>query len=95
MVQQVRILHCFCSSGESIPSPAEWGKDLVLPLMWHRLQLQPRNFHILRVWPKKEKKKDIEGLLQITHQVGPPGGADGETHKEGLSPFGLQVYFTS
>ena len=42
---------------------AQWVKDLVLPQLWHRLQLQhgfdswPGNFHMPWAWPKNEKTK--------------------------------------
>ena len=41
----------------------QWVKDLVLPQLWHRLQLQhgfdpqPRNFHVPQYSQKKKKKK--------------------------------------
>ena len=43
-----------------VPTVAQWVKDLVLPQLWYRLQLQlrfdswPRNFHMLQGRPKKK-----------------------------------------
>ena len=42
---------------------AQWVKDLALSLqqlgslLWHMLDLWPRNFHMPQVQPKKKKKK--------------------------------------
>ena len=50
----------------SIPGLTQWVKDLVLPQLWCRSQmwlrfyLWPGNFHLLRVWLKKDKKKRKE-----------------------------------
>ena len=47
----------------SIPSLAQWVKDLALLQLQHRLWLQlgldpwPENFCMPQVWPKKKKKK--------------------------------------
>ena len=47
-----------CLGAGSIPSPLQWVKDPVLPLLWCRLQLpfkfNPRawNFHVPWVQPK-------------------------------------------
>ena len=44
---------------------AQWVKELVLSLQWLRLLLEyglnpwPENFHMLQLWPKKKKKKDV------------------------------------
>ena len=49
-----------------IPAISQWGKDLVLPQQWYRLQSQlvfdpwPRNFHMLWVCPPKKKVPFIE-----------------------------------
>ena len=46
-----------------IPGPAQWMKVLVLLQQWCRLQLWlrfdtwPGKFHMMQVWPKKEKKQ--------------------------------------
>ena len=62
-VEQLRIWHCLCGEAGSIPSPAQWVKDLALPQLWRRFQLYlgfdpwPGNFHILWVRPGKKKRK--------------------------------------
>lgn len=38
-----------------IPSPAEWVKYPPLLQLWLTFSLWPRNFHMLRVWPKRNK----------------------------------------
>ena len=44
-----------CGMAGSIPSPAQWIKDVALPSLWHRSQMQlgfdpwPGNFHMLGV----------------------------------------------
>ena len=44
----------------------QWVKDLVLSLwwlgslLWLRFDTWPRNFHMLRTWPKEKKKKERE-----------------------------------
>ena len=51
----------------SIPGPAQWVKDPVLPALWQRLQLQlrfspwPRNFHMLWMKPNKQTNKQKTG----------------------------------
>ena len=55
-------------------SPAHCSglKDLVLLQLQHRSQLfnhWPRNFHILRVWPLKKKKKILMALFTELEQV--------------------------
>ena len=45
---------------------AQWVKDLVLSLLWRGFDPQPRNFHMLRVWPKKKKKKKKKALVSIS-----------------------------
>ena len=46
-----------------VPTVAQWVKDLALPQLWCRSQLElrfypwPGNFRMLWVWPKKEKPK--------------------------------------
>ena len=46
-----------------VPAVAQWVKDLVLPQLWYRLQLQlgfnplPGKFYMPQVQPKKKKKK--------------------------------------
>lgn len=46
-----------------IPAVAQWVKDLVLLLLWHRSKLWlrlgpwPGNVHMLWMWLKKKKKK--------------------------------------
>ena len=44
---------------EGVLAVEQWVKDLVLSLRQHRFNPQPRNCHMLKVWPKmkKEKKK--------------------------------------
>ena len=63
MVQWVNDLACLCGGVGLISSLMQGVKDLVLLLLWHRLQLWhgfdpwPGNFHVLQVWVKKEKTK--------------------------------------
>ena len=38
--KQVKAKCCLCGGVGSIPSLAQWVRDLVLPQLWHRLQLQ-------------------------------------------------------
>ena len=55
-LQQLRSLLRCCF----YPGPSQWVKDLVLPQLWHRLQLQlrfsprPEYFHMSQVQPKKK-----------------------------------------
>ena len=64
---RIRIQFCVCGGVGLIPSLVRWAKGLVLPQLWHRSQLQlgfdlwPRNFHMLWVPLKKERKKKGEG----------------------------------
>ena len=56
---RLRIWHCLCGTDLN-PGPAKWVKDLVLPQLWHRLQLglgfnpRPRNSHMLWVHHKQK-----------------------------------------
>ena len=66
--RSLRTQHCFCSglghcwSRGSISGPVQWLKDLALPRLWHRSELQlgfdpwPRNLHMPQVCPKKKKR---------------------------------------
>ena len=53
VAQWVNDLACLCGSASSIPSPAQWIRDLVLLQLWQRLRLGlrfnpwPRNVHML------------------------------------------------
>ena len=63
MVQWVNDPACLCGFAGSIPGLVQWIKDLVLPLLWHRLQMWlgfspwPENVRRPQVWLTKEKKK--------------------------------------
>ena len=73
MAQGLSIHHCLGDGRGLIPGSAKWIKHLVLPQLWHRLQLWleldpwPRNFHVLRVWPNKEKKERKEIGKKMIH----------------------------
>ena len=42
------------------------AEDLVLSLLWRGFNPWPGNFHILRVWPAKEKKRNrCQGILEM------------------------------
>ena len=62
VVQLVNDPACLCGIAGLIPSPAQWVKDLALLQLWHKSQMWlrfdpwPRNFHMLQVLLKKEKK---------------------------------------
>ena len=56
----------------SIPGPAQWVKDPLLPQLWPRLWLQlgfnpwPTNFHMLWVRPKKTPKQNPSSFFFFT-----------------------------
>ena len=62
MAQWVNALAHLCSAVGSIPGQAQCIKNLALPQLWHRSQMQfgfnpwSGNFHMPRVQPKKGKK---------------------------------------
>ena len=64
-------------STSSIPSPAQWVKDLALLHLWHSLQLQLRfdpwsgNFHMLWIWLKKKKKFHIYNIYWALFNIFP------------------------
>ena len=36
---------------------AQWVRDLVLSLLWHRFDCRPGKFHVLQAWPKNKNKE--------------------------------------
>ena len=73
VVQWVNEPTCLCGIAGSIPRPAQWVKDPVLPQLWQRSQMQlrfdpwPRNFHIPQVQPKKKKKNPTMDTNTVYH----------------------------
>ena len=58
------------------PTVAQWVKDPELPQLCPRLQmwlgfdLQPTNFHMPQVRPKKKKKKSLLNLANVKCKIG-------------------------
>ena len=60
--QWINDLACLCGASHKLPCPTQWVKDPALLQLWHRAWLWlgfdhwPENFHMTRVWAKKENK---------------------------------------
>ena len=65
MLQWVNDPVYLCGIAGSIPGLVQWVKDLVLLLLWQRVQLWlkfdswPGNFQVPQVWMKKKRKEII------------------------------------
>ena len=61
----VMIQHCLCGNLDLTPHPVQWVKDLALPHLWHRLQVQLR----LDSWFDPWKLSYATGVAKINKKI--------------------------
>ena len=53
----------FCGGVGLIPGLPQWVEDLVLPQLWLGFNPWPRNFHMLQMQPKKERREVFADVI--------------------------------